>query len=291
MKNILNRFGVGYNLTIVKKNTEPSPDIEKLVFSYIKSAKCLSEVAAEISFQLPLQELPNFKDLFHTLDEKLDELQIASYGISITTLEEVFLKVAEGNDLNHSRFSRIEKEKDFIDDFDLNSVKIKGKFDIFLTHFWALMKKRLNYFKRDKKGLVCEIILPCLIIVVGLCLTFIKFVYPSPALALSPSLLKQPINAPIQNNQANFYSSENFPGNYFNWLTSNTFDNNDIYAFDDYAFGKRFSDDNGLYGAFFINHYLNSNYSYFALVKLIFFIIFYIFYSIIPQHQLLYQFL
>lgn len=34
-----------------------------------------------------------FKEFFEAFDEKTESLGIASYGISITTLEEVFLKV------------------------------------------------------------------------------------------------------------------------------------------------------------------------------------------------------
>lgn len=37
-----------------------------------------------------------------------------------------------------------------------------------MIHFWALIAKRLRYFKRDKKGLACEIILPCLLLIFGL---------------------------------------------------------------------------------------------------------------------------
>ena len=80
----------------MKKDVEPNKAIEEFVFSKIKTANCISRVAAEVSFQLPLAEMPNFKALFLGLDENMNDLKIASYWISITTLEEVFLKVAEG---------------------------------------------------------------------------------------------------------------------------------------------------------------------------------------------------
>lgn len=220
-----------------------------------------------MSFQLPLQELPNFEALFKVLDDKLDELNIASYGISITTLEEVFLKVAEGDNINpQRRFSRLEKEVEKVDDFDLNSVKVKRKIDLFFIHFWALMVKRWDYFKRDKKGLVCEIILPCIVIVLGLCLTFIKFLYPSPALELSPELLIQPLNTPVQNNLGGFYGPDNFPGNYFKWITSPSFDNTDIAAFNNFSYNERNADGHGLYGAYFLESSLNQNYTYYSFV-------------------------
>lgn len=255
-------------MIIVKKSSDENPELEKLVFSKIASAKCISRVAAELSFQLPLKELPNFKDLFLALDENIEELGIASYGISITTLEEVFLKVAEGTDVSHSKFQR-RQSLDKVDDFELDKVKIKNKFMLFFVHFWALMLKRLHYFKRDKKGLVCEIILPCIVIVLGLCLTFITFTYPSPAMDLVPSILTLPIQTPVQMDKS-FYQSENFPGNnYHTFIEWNGSDQNNLTAFDDFAFNQRNVDDAGLYGAYFIPNIQSStnDYTYYAFVR------------------------
>jgi ATP-binding cassette subfamily A (ABC1) protein 3 len=42
-----------------------------------------------------MEEVDRFPKLFDELDAKKKELDFESYGVSITTLEEVFLKVAE----------------------------------------------------------------------------------------------------------------------------------------------------------------------------------------------------
>lgn len=90
-----NKFGVGYNLTLVKEDTNvDSAPITKLVNAKIPEAILLSNVSAEVAFQLPMTTVEKFPDLFDELDAKLKELKVNSYGISITTLEEVFLKVA-----------------------------------------------------------------------------------------------------------------------------------------------------------------------------------------------------
>jgi len=39
----------------------------------------------------------------------------------------------------------------------------------------ALMKKRFLYFKRDHLSLVCEIVIPIILILIGLSMTKIKF--------------------------------------------------------------------------------------------------------------------
>lgn len=56
------------------------------------------------------------------------------------------------------------------DNFDLNSVRVVDPIKLFFMHFIALSIKRIRYFKRDWKGFICEICLPCLIVLIGLLL-------------------------------------------------------------------------------------------------------------------------
>ena len=53
----------------------------------------MSEVSSELTFQIPLKLSNKFKDFFERFDIDLEYLGIRSYGISVTTLEEVFLRV------------------------------------------------------------------------------------------------------------------------------------------------------------------------------------------------------
>jgi ATP-binding cassette subfamily A (ABC1) protein 3 len=50
-----------------------------------------------MTFQIPMSLSSKFKEFFTSFDQKLEDLGIRSYGISITTLEEVFLRVGNGN--------------------------------------------------------------------------------------------------------------------------------------------------------------------------------------------------
>ena len=47
-------------------------------------------------WQLPEPSRSKFKVFFNQLDRDLDSLRLKSYGVSITTLEEVFLKIGHG---------------------------------------------------------------------------------------------------------------------------------------------------------------------------------------------------
>ncbi|XP_023543867.1 ABC transporter A family member 1 [Cucurbita pepo subsp. pepo] len=108
------QYGVGYTLTLVKSAPTVSVAAD-IIYRHIPSAVCVSEVGTEISFKLPISSASSFESMFreienymrrsvsnsemncsseiNTGDEK-DHLGIESYGISVTTLEEVFLKVA-----------------------------------------------------------------------------------------------------------------------------------------------------------------------------------------------------
>jgi len=64
-----NRFGVGYNLTMVKKEKEN----DKLIGPYLKKflgsdVKMLSEVSSEITYQIPTALSHMFKDFFTQFD-------------------------------------------------------------------------------------------------------------------------------------------------------------------------------------------------------------------------------
>lgn len=89
-----NKFGVGYNISFVKKDLTVSNDpIFSLVQKHILTATILSAVSAELTVQLPMDKVKLFPQLFNDIDANKERIGLVAYGISITTLEEVFLKV------------------------------------------------------------------------------------------------------------------------------------------------------------------------------------------------------
>ncbi|XP_071741723.1 ABC transporter A family member 1 [Rutidosis leptorrhynchoides] len=102
------QYGVGYTLTLVKTSPAASTAAD-IVYKHIPSATCVSEVGTEISFKLPLVSSASFEYMFREIESCISksvphsesfehvgstEYGIESYGISVTTLEEVFLRVA-----------------------------------------------------------------------------------------------------------------------------------------------------------------------------------------------------
>ena len=121
------KYGSGYNLVITRNNkrqqqpasptttlitvasagiTISYPEVEgssraddevvsrinSLVTSQVPNSKMQSNVNSELSFVLPTVESMRFPALFEELDKLKDDLGILNVGVSITTLEEVFLK-------------------------------------------------------------------------------------------------------------------------------------------------------------------------------------------------------
>lgn len=71
-----NRFGVGYNLTFVKETaTTDSTLLINLIKKYIPNAKVSSNVAADLSVQLPMEDIKHFPSLFKEVDERKEELK------------------------------------------------------------------------------------------------------------------------------------------------------------------------------------------------------------------------
>jgi hypothetical protein len=69
------------------------------VTSAVHEATLLSDVGSELSYQLPLSAAPVFAQLFAKLDSQVEEGGISCYGVSMTTLNEVFSQVTRGEAL------------------------------------------------------------------------------------------------------------------------------------------------------------------------------------------------
>ena len=104
-----NRFGVGYVMTIEKSNPAPNHKIVPYMLGRLgPDIHKVSEIAGEMTVQIPNKYSAKFKDFFEDFDNDLTNLGIQSYGISITTLEQVFLKIGNMDDP-----SQLFKKKDF----------------------------------------------------------------------------------------------------------------------------------------------------------------------------------
>ena len=84
--------GVGYHLYIVKNPSCIPRNILEAIKIHVPEVQLESDVGAELSFVLPKEQSSKFEELFNHLERNQDALGIDSFGASVTTLEEVFLK-------------------------------------------------------------------------------------------------------------------------------------------------------------------------------------------------------
>ncbi|XP_004623169.1 ATP-binding cassette sub-family A member 3-like [Octodon degus] len=87
-------YGVGYHIVMVKAPHCDVEEISKLIHHYVPTATLESNVGTELSFILPKEYTDRFEVLFTTLENRQAELGINDFGASVTTMEEVFLKVS-----------------------------------------------------------------------------------------------------------------------------------------------------------------------------------------------------
>ena len=90
-----NRYGAGYKLTMVKKFKTENTKIQPYLEGIFGRVEKLSEVSQEITFKINYDQAAQFQNFFEQFDARMNEVDILSYGVSMTTLEEVFLKVNE----------------------------------------------------------------------------------------------------------------------------------------------------------------------------------------------------
>jgi ATP-binding cassette, subfamily A (ABC1), member 3 len=223
-------YGVGYSLTVVKADQQavPSAPIVALVQAHVPQAEVTSEAGAELAFRLPFASSPAFPALFRALDARRDsgELRVSTYGISVTTLLEVFLRIGEesahdggahGGDGGADGGSVVMSQQP---DMDMEKAKEKeaalllldGDDDgaalaptvsngvTFARHVRALVRKRYLYAVRDRKSQCCQLVLPALLVLLGLSLVkLLGNPLVQDPLVLTPSMLN-PDYAPAEQN-------------------------------------------------------------------------------------------
>ncbi|XP_039751795.1 ATP-binding cassette sub-family A member 5-like isoform X1 [Pararge aegeria] len=96
-----NKFGIGYHLTLVLDGACREHQITRMVRGHVPRAEKARRHGRELSYILPHYAVHLFPPLFQAIEqeirEKSNRLGITSYGVSMTTLEEVFLSLEGEN--------------------------------------------------------------------------------------------------------------------------------------------------------------------------------------------------
>ncbi|XP_004559443.1 phospholipid-transporting ATPase ABCA3 [Maylandia zebra] len=194
-----NKYGAGYHMVIVKDALCNVSEITRLVHMYVPNATLESSAGAELSYILPKESTSRFELLFAELEMNREELGIASYGASVTTMEEVFLRVGKLVDSSldiqaiqlpalqyqHERrshdwtmddassISGLTDVTDFTDSGtliseDCSNIKLNTGVRLHLQQFYAMFLKRALYSWRNWKVMVAQFLVPLVFTVVAL---------------------------------------------------------------------------------------------------------------------------
>jgi ATP-binding cassette, subfamily A (ABC1), member 3 len=87
------KFGIGYRLVCVKDSGCDTNLVTGLLQKFIPDIQKETDIGSELSYILNEDYASIFKDLLRELEDRSQEIRVSSYGVSLTTLEEVFLKV------------------------------------------------------------------------------------------------------------------------------------------------------------------------------------------------------
>ncbi|XP_030778416.1 ATP-binding cassette sub-family A member 5 isoform X1 [Rhinopithecus roxellana] len=110
------KWGIGYRLSMYIDKYCATESLSSLVKQHIPAATLLQQNDQQLMYSLPFKDMDKFSGLFSALDSHSD-LGVISYGVSMTTLEDVFLKLeveAEIDQADYSVFTQqpLEEEMD-----------------------------------------------------------------------------------------------------------------------------------------------------------------------------------
>jgi hypothetical protein len=88
----LNVSGTGYQLNLLKVSGCNVARITNIIQEIVPHSKIKTEMGTVLCYMLPSEQTERFPDLFEILERDKQMLGISSIGVSITTLEEVFLR-------------------------------------------------------------------------------------------------------------------------------------------------------------------------------------------------------
>jgi ATP-binding cassette, subfamily A (ABC1), member 3 len=172
-------------------NTDDVIRITKIINSIIPNSKLKSNINTELNFVLPIEQTAMFSSLLMTLEENKDKLNIINIGISVTTIEDIFLKIENYENCDDEDFeeqsldnninqiiqqsiqvqdTQASKLLSSQNDSSLNifpglwigskPIDLVTNFKLYFLQFKALFMKRFIHSFRNKALLISQLLIP-----------------------------------------------------------------------------------------------------------------------------------
>lgn len=172
------RFGTGYHLICVKNENCDSSAVTNILRQYIPNIEIDSEIGSELSYDLPAEFVDRFEKMFQVLEEEQSALKLGSFGVSLTSLEEVFMKVGadstQSDEVSNGHSSVVQHGTSNGNTSNGNNTRIVGTempllhgFRLRANQWYAMLKKKYIYWKRSWIMFVLQILIPILFVVIS----------------------------------------------------------------------------------------------------------------------------
>ncbi|OQR74222.1 ATP-binding cassette sub-family A member 1-like [Tropilaelaps mercedesae] len=166
------KFETGYSLrcATVSSSTDVFAILNRVQMHLgCKVARLTSKIGLEFCINLGFPEVKDLLRVFRDLEAIKADLGITSFGVSVTTMEDVFLKVGQmDNDLSNVT-DKLPQIAESLPRF----VRVTGR-QLCIQQFCALFVKRIHMIKREWSVPLFLFALPSLLAVL-FCLIFMKF--------------------------------------------------------------------------------------------------------------------
>ncbi|XP_069606800.1 ABC-type organic anion transporter ABCA8-like isoform X2 [Ranitomeya imitator] len=194
------KWGIGYHL---RMQVPPSCDPEQMtsiIRQHIPRAQLSVQNEEQLTYMLPFENMDSFSDLFAHLDRRVGE-DVVTYGVSMTTLDDVFIKLEGEAELEKGDFSVFSPEQQTVDDsflaeMDESVLLMSDSGNVTLTGFqlWrqqVLAAARIRYLKLKHDTKIFRSILLILVLFMLPLISMRIFIAVVPmiySLELSPNL-------------------------------------------------------------------------------------------------------
>ncbi|GAM22256.1 hypothetical protein SAMD00019534_054310 [Acytostelium subglobosum LB1] len=159
------KFGIGYLLTMAKTpNACNTQGVAHFIHQYIPEAVVLSDAGTELSFRLPTSSVDRFVPFFMELDHQKTLLGIGNYGISVTTMEEVFLRIGqESHGQGQGQFNLMANQNRN-EEVIKQAISTSSTGTTWRQQMRGLIVKRLTTTRKDLKTFILTVLLPIVLI-------------------------------------------------------------------------------------------------------------------------------
>lgn len=152
------KFGTGYRVTIVKGKNFNSQKILDLIKTFTPSSYLESENKTKAVFVIDERQVKFFEALFKALEENFKTLEIENFSCSLSSLEDVFIKLGNEN-------KKSEENDQIPQEIRRKSRKVQGlKVSIYQIN--AILIKKFWVFVKSWKMLFCMTFFSILILLI-----------------------------------------------------------------------------------------------------------------------------